>query len=116
MRRWKPPEIGYAKLNSEIACFNDGKGGLGAILQDHKSKVFMAATKCVSSLSNPLENETQAIICGLQLVGMTGFSNLEIEIDNLQVALKIKQSPPSLNALGLLVEDIFFIFQVLLVY
>lgn len=31
---WKPPSLGFYKLNTDVACFKDGSGGLGSILHD----------------------------------------------------------------------------------
>lgn len=71
----------------------------------------MFATKWIPSLANPIKGEALAIIWGLQISGETGFFELAIETDNLQIALSLQSHFSSLNVLGILLEDILSLFR-----
>lgn len=61
-RQWKPLSEGRVKLNSDLAVFDDGSAGFGAIFRDYQSNVLMGTIVWTPTVSPPPEGETQAII------------------------------------------------------
>lgn len=69
------------------------------ILQNGKGQVLMAALKWIPSIDCATLGEALAVLIGLRLVMETGFSNVEVETDNIQVAFALQKATPILMIL-----------------
>ena len=72
----------YVKLNTNgTTKGNPGPGGRGGIVRDSASKCIFAFFDCFGTVSSMVA-ETKALLLGLWLCKMFGFSQIMVELDS----------------------------------
>ncbi|GAA0157176.1 hypothetical protein LIER_38412 [Lithospermum erythrorhizon] len=86
--RWERPEAGGLKLNID-ATFKGERAGYGGIIRNDQGSLIYAVGlhgKC----SSPLQGEVDALYHCLRSCAQKGYTNLQVEIDSLQLVTMIK--------------------------
>lgn len=77
---WQPPELGFFKLNTDGAIFDNLQAvGLGAVLRDSSGDIVIAASMKENTTLPPETAECLAILRGLQHRLPLGINNLIVE-------------------------------------
>ncbi|XP_072146652.1 uncharacterized protein [Setaria viridis] len=93
VERWKPPEEGWVKVNSDgsfDACRGQGAGA--AVLRDHLGRVRAAQARWYGSIREVLMAEAMAASGGLQLASTMGLPKVVLESDNSVLVSAIKMT------------------------
>ncbi|GAA0147841.1 reverse transcriptase [Lithospermum erythrorhizon] len=80
---WSPPIKGTLKLNID-AAFKDGQAGYGGIIRNEHGDL-VDAKGIYDQCSSPLHAEVEALLSILQWCKNKGHSNMQIEVDSLQL-------------------------------
>lgn len=80
--QWKPPEEGWAKINTDGALqLHVRKGGVGLVARDFRGEVLGAVGAPLADFSDPLIVETVAMFMGLQWAARKGWKRVVFESD-----------------------------------
>ena len=104
--RWKPPEEGYFKVNSDAALFDDGTVGCGAVMRDELGEVMDATAVVYDGRLEIDEAEAYAARHALQIAIEAGLRNLILETDCLKLVNYLKNGVVEASSFGNLVGDI----------
>lgn len=105
--RWKPPPVGYYKLNTDAACSKSlGRTGLGAVLRDSAGTVLWAMAHWLQGCKSPLVAEALAMREAVSVVAGMQLQNVVMETDSLEVVLALaNESEPFLTeAQGIILD------------
>ena len=79
--RWKPPDEGWIKCNSDGPFYSDGKGATGAVLRDHLGCFRRGFARWYDTCMDALTMEALACRDGLILVMNYGATRVVLETD-----------------------------------
>jgi ribonuclease HI len=82
---WKPPPVGWVKLNSDGACKHDGSAGCGGIIRGSDGEWLGGFAKKLGICSAYVA-ELWGVYEGLRLARRLGFNVVELNVDSLLVA------------------------------
>ena len=77
---WKPPQMGWCKLNADGMTSSLGWGGCGGVIRGDEGGWIQGFTMKLNT-SNAHEAEAWGILKGLQLCWNMGIRKLEVESD-----------------------------------
>ncbi|KAL2928556.1 hypothetical protein RDABS01_006569 [Bienertia sinuspersici] len=104
--RWTPPVEGAYKLNTDVAVFQEGKVGLGAILRDHMGETVVATCWMVAGDNRVELREGLAARHGLKIALEAGFEHIILETDSVKLYTHVKKGNEENNTFGRIVQDI----------
>ncbi|KAK1571513.1 hypothetical protein Q3G72_018476 [Acer saccharum] len=105
--RWKAPDRGFFKINTDAAIDTaGGRSGLGVIIRDCKGLVMASACYGISASLQPQIAEAMAIFRGILLAFSSGLLPALLESDALSVVNEINAKEPSFADVGVVVSDI----------
>lgn len=104
---WRPPPVGYYKLNTDAAVSNSlGKTGLGAVLRDTAGTVLWAMAHWLPGCKTPLVAESLAMREAVCAVAGMQMQNVVMESDSLQVVQALaNESEPYLTEVQGIIMD-----------
>ena len=107
VERWKPPENGWLKLNSDgVLAKSLDRGGGGVFLRDHVG-AFRGAASCVfNGVSDPEVAEILACRKAVQMAVQRGAQKIHLEVDNKGVAAMINDKERNLSAAGAIIQEV----------
>lgn len=105
-KKWKAPEEGRYKVNTDAALFPDRGVGLGGVVRDSSGEVVAATCLNVVGEMEVVMAEALAVRHGLKIAMEAGFTNLVLEMDNLSVFSKLKKHSSEATPLGSILSDI----------
>lgn len=89
--KWKPPQLGRYKVNTDGAVFTKSKSvGIGVVVRDSKGEVIAALCKRVAGLMGALETEAIAMEVAVQFAADIGLRDVVFEVDSLSVCKMIQ--------------------------
>ncbi|KAL2939352.1 hypothetical protein RDABS01_000184, partial [Bienertia sinuspersici] len=104
--RWTPPVEGTYKLNTDVAVFQEGKVGLGAILRDHMGETVVTTCWMVAGDYKVELGEGLAARHGLKIALEAGFEHIILETDSVKLYTHVKKENEENNTFGRIVQDI----------
>lgn len=105
-QRWRPPEEGCIKVNSDARVSNMGWTGLGVVGRDTNGDVIFAAVKRVMTNWTPLVAEAQSMLFGLCIAKEQGWRRICCESDCLQLVNLVTSGAVSDFRVGNTIDDI----------
>ncbi|TVU18379.1 hypothetical protein EJB05_34470, partial [Eragrostis curvula] len=91
--RWKPPDQGWVKVNTDGAFgIASATGASGAVLRDELGVLLAAEGRWLKHMADPLTVEAMAARNGLLLVVALGYNQVILEVDNLTLANSLPSS------------------------
>ena len=103
---WIPPGEGVFRLNTDAAMLGDNVIGVGAVIRDSHGHVVMVAVRRFAAKWEPPMAEDMAARCGVQWARSMGFTNIELEVDALNLAKAVVRRKFGRSPLELMMEDI----------
>lgn len=88
-KRWRPPELGWIKLNIDGSFSMAGNAGAGMILRDHRGNVNVSACRVLYSCRDALETELCACMEGVSLALQRSDLPIVVEMDSLEAVTMI---------------------------
>lgn len=79
--KWKPPEEGWIRGNSDAAFYLDGSGATGAVLRDHQGCFKGGAARWYATCMDVLTMGALACRDGLFLAKKFGATRVQLETD-----------------------------------
>ncbi|KAL2903987.1 Phosphatidylinositol transfer protein 5 [Bienertia sinuspersici] len=104
--RWTPPVEGTYKLNTDVAVFQEGKVGLGAILRDYMGETVVVTCWMVAGDNKVELGEGLAARHGLKISLEAGFEHIILETDSVKLYTHMKKENEENNIFGRIVQDI----------
>ncbi|PNY10193.1 ribonuclease H [Trifolium pratense] len=95
---WKPPPVGWVKLNSDGACKHDGSAGCGRIIRGSDGEWLGGFAKNLGICSAYVA-EQWGVYAGFRLARRLGFKAVELNVDSLLVANVLNSNQCSSRAL-----------------
>lgn len=80
--KWTAPQIGYLKLNSDAALFQDGLVGLGFVIRNDRSEVIVSGSRRQPGGGGSTLVEALALCFGIRIANECGLSNIIFESDS----------------------------------
>lgn len=80
--RWKPPTVGFLKLNTDAAVRGESGCGLGGVVRDDMGAVVWGFAQRRDGVLSVDVAEALAVKEGVHLAATRGVSNLVIEVDS----------------------------------
>lgn len=85
--RWKPPDPGWVKVNTDGAFYSEpGNGASGMIIRNDMGQVLAVEGRWIPHLGSALMAEAIAARDGLLLAVANGYNKVALEVDNLSLA------------------------------
>ena len=106
---WEPPPRGYFKVNFDGAILEDGSGGLGCIIRDHRGAMLGAVSKRISANIPPDQVEAMAGILGANMALRFGCKKIILEGDSLKVCSYPHATVRDLSNFDSIMNNLFFI-------
>jgi len=78
---WRPPQVGFAKVNVDAGCFEGNYTCWGLIDRDHRGNVQAAATKSEKLKCSPTLAEALGLRWCLQWIKDQNLQNVVVEMD-----------------------------------
>ncbi|XP_075669656.1 uncharacterized protein LOC142639346 [Castanea sativa] len=104
---WRPPDQSWLKLNSDAALFKEHNySGFGVVIRNNQGEVMAAMATKGPPVSSSEEAETLACRKALEFATDTGFSELIVEGDNVNVMRVASSSTRNFFMLGNVIADI----------
>ena len=93
--RWRHPEVGWVKLNTDGAAKgNPGAAGGGGLLRGHRGELFeIYAINC--GISSCTRAELMAVLRGLMVAWEGGHRKVHVELDSEVVVRMLVDDPPA---------------------
>jgi ribonuclease HI len=106
-QRWKPPEDGWVKVNTD-GSFNGclGCGAGVAVLRDHHGKVLAAQVRWLGPIHDALAAEALAAYDSLQIAALQGFARIVLESDSEVLVAALNSSSLDRSAVAGICHDI----------
>ena len=98
--RWKPPDAGQYKVNSDAAVFDDGTMGCEAVMRDDQGDVMAATDMLLDGRFEIDEAEALAARHALQIALEAGLRNLILESDCLKLVNHLKDGVVEVSSFG----------------
>ncbi|KAK7250874.1 hypothetical protein RIF29_33611 [Crotalaria pallida] len=110
---WKPPSNNWLMMNTDAACFANGKTGLGCIIRDSIGSIVTANCKLLETTHDPLVAEALAFRWGLQVALNNGAQNLVAYTDSLSLVKSLQHggAPSSIHLITQDCLDLLTTFQ-----
>ncbi|KAA3484080.1 reverse transcriptase [Gossypium australe] len=107
---WKPPDVGFIKLNFDAAFQNDIKLAITAVLARNSARDIVGAeTYLFKDVTDAFVAEARACERALILAAALGFRRLVLEGDSLTVIKSIKKRQNDKSVLQLITQHFFFL-------
>lgn len=105
--KWKPPEVGWVKVNVDGATKKGGEGGgTGVIFRNHEGAYMSAGCHFIPRCNNPERMELLACRDAAAMAEELDIPYLHIETDCREIVGKLQSSKRDLSALGPTVEEV----------
>ncbi|KAK0598868.1 hypothetical protein LWI29_000188 [Acer saccharum] len=112
LAKWKPPDRGFWKINSNAAtCYSSSKIGLGIIIRDNSGLVTAAGSFKMQAVYSPLVAKVMAVWRGIRMAIEFGSVPFLIESDSLQVVELVNKGVPSPADVGSIIGLILSILK-----
>ena len=108
-RQWKPPPVGWYKVNADAAIFSDEKVGLGGVVRDEIGEVVAATCVGEKGCFEVDAVEAMAARHAVFIALEAGFSNIILETDCLKLATHLSKKQRELSSFGNIVNDILLL-------
>ncbi|MCI31045.1 ribonuclease H protein, partial [Trifolium medium] len=82
---WKPPPMGWVKMNSDVSCKDNEIAGCGGLVRGSDDEWMRSFAKHIRSGSAYVV-EPWGVLEGLKLARRLGFQAIEVNVDSLLVA------------------------------
>jgi ribonuclease HI len=105
--RWKPPEDGWVKVNTDGSfdgCLGCGAGA--AVLRDHHGKVLAAQARWLGPIHDALSAEALAAYDGLKIAALQDFARIVLESDSVVLVAALNSSSLDRSAVAGICHDI----------
>lgn len=89
--KWKRPNLGLVKVNTDANLQNHGKWGLGIIIRDEVGLVMAASTWETDGNDRALEAEAYALLTGMRFAKDCGFRKVVFEGDNEKLMKMVRE-------------------------
>lgn len=106
-KKWKAPDYGVYKINTDDAVFKDQGLGLGGVARDHEGEVMVAMCSKVEGTFGVEVAEAMAARQTLLIVIEAGLRNVIMEADNSKLYYHLKKGLKEKTSFGNIVGDIF---------
>ncbi|CAI9755784.1 unnamed protein product [Fraxinus pennsylvanica] len=104
--KWKPPPVGYFKLNVDAAIFeNQGKAGLGLVIRDELGSFVAARIVPVQGIVDPLIAEALGVREALSWIKSSSFEVRTVELDALMVYTALQNKGVDNSYFGAIIEE-----------
>ena len=97
---------GVFRLNTDATLLGDDGVGVGAIIRDYRGQVVMMGVRRFAATWEVPMAEIMAARCGLQWARRLGFTNIELEVDALNLAKAVVRRRFGRAPMDLMLEDI----------
>ncbi|TVU02695.1 hypothetical protein EJB05_51796, partial [Eragrostis curvula] len=98
--RWKPPDPGWVKVNTDGAFrVETGTGATGAILRNEEGITLAVEGRWLENLADAVTAEAMAVREGLLRAVALGCDKVILEIDNISLANSIQSGEPDRSAI-----------------
>lgn len=105
--KWKPPQQGRYKVNTDGAVFAKRKCvGFGVVVHDSKREVIAALCKRMAGLLGALETEAKAMEVAVQFAVDIGIRDVIFEGDSLSICQMIQRSTEAQSSIQNVVDGI----------
>lgn len=104
--KWEPPPRDFYKINSDAACFEDGRYGLGGIMRDEVGDVMVATCLVVNGNKDAEIAEALAARHALSTAIEAGLSRVILEVDNMKVFSHLQKGQKESSGFGIILDDI----------
>ncbi len=110
--RWKPPEMGWVKINYDGAVFNDtGEAGIGVIIRNSQGAVMASLSQKIPFSHSVEAVEATVARATVQLVLDLGFMEVEVEGDSINIVHALSQTETSYTFYGHIINNAKFTSQ-----
>jgi ribonuclease HI len=93
--RWRAPDIGYMKLNTDGAFVSSREAGVGMVLRDHHGAVVAAACREAIQCQDATDAELRAIEEGVHLALLWTTLPIIVETDCAEAIELIRETTPN---------------------
>ena len=105
--KWRPPEEGWLKINSDGAVSRDSnKGGAGAVIRDHVGAFKSGLCHVFRGIKDPQTVEILACKRGLQVAKELNADKVHVEIDSQSVVNMLQNQHKELSSAGPWIQEI----------
>ncbi|TVU37137.1 hypothetical protein EJB05_10434, partial [Eragrostis curvula] len=105
--RWKPPDTGWVKVNSDGAFqMNSSTGASGVIVRDERGDTLAVEGRWMEYLADAITAEAMAARNGLSLAVALGYDKVILEVDNSSQAISLRAAVPDLSTISGLCQEI----------
>jgi hypothetical protein len=92
--RWKPPQSGWVKINSDAGfCSENGRGSAGVVARDHDGTFLLTAWKVLRNCNSLEEAEAEACLHGSRLAADWIHQPTIVESDYQQLIIVARPKP-----------------------
>uniref|UniRef100_A0A8I7BI56 RNase H type-1 domain-containing protein n=1 Tax=Hordeum vulgare subsp. vulgare TaxID=112509 RepID=A0A8I7BI56_HORVV len=107
-QKWKPPDEGWVKVNSDGAVSRRGEGGCGGgdVLRDHHGAFLAASCHHFPTFTDPISAEIHACRRALQVATEINATRVHIELDAKEVVDMLNNPAKNLSVLGPWIQEI----------
>lgn len=106
-QKWKPPEEGWLKLNSDGAVSRTGnKGGAGAVIRDENGAFHAGLCHIYRGMNDPEMLEVLACRRGLVLAQEIQVEKIHVELDSQRVVNMLNNPNKEMSAAGPLIQEL----------
>ncbi|KAM0908155.1 hypothetical protein ACQ4PT_015643 [Festuca glaucescens] len=96
-QKWKPPDDGQLKLNTDGAFTADGRAGAGMVIRDAGGRAIFAACRNISACADALDAELAAMEEGLMLALHWTTEPFVVEVDSSDAIKLVAKGTPNLS-------------------
>ncbi|KAL2898306.1 hypothetical protein RDABS01_040088, partial [Bienertia sinuspersici] len=107
--KWIRPQQGWYKINTDVAAFQDGFMGLGAVARDYLGDVMLSTCKYINGTEKVEVGEALAARHGLCIAFEAGLRSIVLESDSLKLIHALQRKESEQNEFGFIVSDILYL-------
>ena len=105
--KWRPPEEGWLKINSDGAVHRGGdKGGAGAVIRDHGGAFRAGLCHVYQGIVEPEALEILACKRGLEVAREINATRVQVELDSLGVVQRLQNPHKDRANAGAWIQEI----------
>ncbi|KAA3489714.1 reverse transcriptase [Gossypium australe] len=110
IKNWKPPDLGFIKLNFDAAFQNDTKIAITAVLARNSEGNIVGAETCLfRDVNDAFVAKARACERAISMAATWGFLRVIVEGNSLTVIKSIKKRQNDKSILRLITQNIFFL-------
>lgn len=105
--KWRPPETGWFKVNTDAGFVSDGcTGSAGVVIRDYQGAVCAGAARWFDDISDALTAEAIAAKEGVELAIELGYDRVLLEVDSKNLKTMLEERSNVKSSIGGLCYDI----------